>query len=462
MLVALLRASFCIIVDFRQILWFLENLSSFIYLAAIIMKSKTLLCIALLAHTLLSAIPVSAGIEPRWKVAGTGKFGSEASPDILLYRPETGDVVIWDMTQPQTSVIGTSAGDPALYGTSNWSVKTQRIMPNVGANSGWKVGAVADFNGDGISDIFWHQPSTGSTIIWPINPNSTSVPYYFSLNAGANSGWEVIGSGNFDGDGKRDDILWYNQNTGGVIVWLIENGAVSSWKQIGSSSYRPTAVFDRNSDGISDIFFQSGFTSSFFWLINSNSGIQYTSPVRDHTSPFPNGFYGGATCNSCKAVGAGDFMDSKFPDSFGYAKPPKADGIQDIVMQDQVNGNVHILAYGGNGPSSLDANNGYIGGANVPSKLFNSYNVPVIPPYQYINNPAYASNYQIVAIADFDQYNAVGSGGSFKTNDVLYQEKSSGRLFLSTIDTGSVSQLGGLYVVGAGLTLPESKYQALP
>ena len=73
---ALPRAFFHIIIDFREYSLILESMNPFMYLSAIIMKSKILLCLIFFAHVFLGATPVAAGIEPRWKVAGTGKFGS--------------------------------------------------------------------------------------------------------------------------------------------------------------------------------------------------------------------------------------------------------------------------------------------------------------------------------------------------------------------------------------------------
>ena len=154
-------------------------------------------------------------------------------------------------------MVGTSAGDFAYSVSNDWIVKSQKIV-SFGGPSNWKVGAIADFNSDGISDVAWYNPPTGQTAIWTMG---TSLNYQsnFSASTGANGGWEMRGSGNFDGDGKKDDILWFNRNTGSVAVWLMENGTLQQSKFVGSavsSPWNPSAIFDRNNDGISDRVFE--------------------------------------------------------------------------------------------------------------------------------------------------------------------------------------------------------------
>jgi hypothetical protein len=80
---------------------------------------------------------------------------------------------------------------------------------------------LGDFNGDGRSDIFWHQPSTGKVRVTIVGANGEqeSVKEQFAKN----TGW-TPSLADFNGDG-RQDTLWRNSSDGKVrVVLSAENG----------------------------------------------------------------------------------------------------------------------------------------------------------------------------------------------------------------------------------------------
>ena len=64
-----------------------------------------------------------------------------------------------------------------------------------------------DFNGDGKADILW-QNNSGTPAIWLMNGTSVTGS---GVLANPGTGWHAIGAGDFNGDGKAD-ILWQNDN----------------------------------------------------------------------------------------------------------------------------------------------------------------------------------------------------------------------------------------------------------
>ena len=56
--------------------------------------------------------------------------------------------------------------------------------------SEWQVKSIADFDGDGKADIFWHNQSTGLTYVYLMD--GTSISSRGALRS-VNSDWQVIG-----------------------------------------------------------------------------------------------------------------------------------------------------------------------------------------------------------------------------------------------------------------------------
>ena len=177
-----------------------------------------------------------------WHIVGIGDFNGDGKSDILWQNTD-GQAAIWLMN-------GTTPTNEAA----------------VGANPGssWHVIGTGDFNGDGKSDILW-QNTDGQAAIWlmngdhrhqrgagrgeprvelarhrhrrlqrrrqvrhPVAEHQRPGRYLADerhhrdqprrcVGANPGSSWHIIGTGDFNGDGKSD-ILW--QNTNGAVCDL--------------------------------------------------------------------------------------------------------------------------------------------------------------------------------------------------------------------------------------------------
>jgi hypothetical protein len=93
----------------------------------------------------------------------------------------------------------------------------------------WDIVGTGDFDGDGDPDLLWRNNGTGPlqglNIIWYMNGASFVSEAVFSWVA--DTDWEIVGTGDYDGDGDPD-ILWRNYGTGSLqgvnVIWYM-NGA---------------------------------------------------------------------------------------------------------------------------------------------------------------------------------------------------------------------------------------------
>jgi ELWxxDGT repeat protein len=154
-----------------------------------------------------------------------------------------------------------------IKGTSQIEGGSQVLATNPGPS--WTEVASGDFNRDGHSDILW-QNANGQAAIWEMN--GTNQIAGGSQLVGPNPGpnWKVVGTGDFNGDGLAD-ILWQNAS-GQAAIWemngtnQIGGGVVSpnpgpAWKGVGTGDF--------NGDGRSDILWQnSGTGQAAIWDMN--------------------------------------------------------------------------------------------------------------------------------------------------------------------------------------------------
>jgi hypothetical protein len=135
-----------------------------------------------------------------WKIAGTGDFNSDGKTDILwrYYGPE-GYNVVWYM-------------NGAAYAG-------QDMLPAV-TNTNWKIAGTGDFNGDGKTDILWrYYGPEGYNVVWYMN--GAAYAGQDMIFAVTNTNWRIVGTGDFNSDGKTD-ILWrYHGPEGLNVVWYM-------------------------------------------------------------------------------------------------------------------------------------------------------------------------------------------------------------------------------------------------
>ena len=79
-----------------------------------------------------------------------------------------------------------------------------------------------DFNGDGKSDVFWHN-SDGRTAIWTMDGTTITAGTYLP---DVGPGWDAARAGDFNGDGKSD-VFWHNSD-GRTAIWTMDGTTITA------------------------------------------------------------------------------------------------------------------------------------------------------------------------------------------------------------------------------------------
>jgi hypothetical protein len=234
----------------------------------------------------LFVIPSATPLRPR------GDFDGDGQADLLWQDPVTGQLslsymagsrqtgsVTLAVTEPDSSwrVVGTHdfSGDGrtdilwrhSVSGALRiWSMNgaTQlgetALSPPAVPDLGWRVVGTGDFNGDGRPDIAWRHASSGRNVVWLMNGTTRTTGVFTTPDTVADTNWLIAGTGDFNSDGQQD-LIWRQALSGNVVVWLM-NGTVRTAgtfinpPSLADTNWHMAAVGDFSQDGQPDILWR--------------------------------------------------------------------------------------------------------------------------------------------------------------------------------------------------------------
>jgi hypothetical protein len=141
---------------------------------------------------------------------------------------------------------------------------------NLPSDPNWRIAAAADFNGDGMTDLLWANPTNGQVIEWLMN--GTSI--ISSTLLLEDPLWKVTDSADLNGDGMAD-ILLHNDSTGQTVAWLMNGTTIASWSLLLTDpNWKIVAEADFNGDGMSDLLWYNESTGqTVAWLMNGTTQL---------------------------------------------------------------------------------------------------------------------------------------------------------------------------------------------
>ncbi len=169
--------------------------------------------------------------------------------------------------------------------------------PEVNKPTDYKIVGTGDFNDDGISDILWRRGK--STSLWYMKKQGGHI---YKLESDKPLEYKVVGIGDFNGDGV-DDVIWRNGT--GTSLWYIKKDGGHIYKRESAKplEYKVVGTGDFNGDGVDDVIWRNG-TGTSLWYMKKDGGHIYK---REVNKPL-----------EYKIVGIGDF---------------NSDGVDDILWR---------------------------------------------------------------------------------------------------------------------------------
>jgi uncharacterized delta-60 repeat protein len=150
-------------------------------------------------------------------------------------------------------------------------------------NPDWKVAALGDLNRDGHIDIVWRNAMSGDVYVLLIH--GLQVVGEGLAYSEPNTQWRIVGTGDFDGDG-RDELVWHHAADG--RLYLLNLNGVNT--ETGSVIYiepnlnwKVEHVADFNGDGKADVLWRNTVTGDVFVLLMNGTtvtggGVIYSEP----------------------------------------------------------------------------------------------------------------------------------------------------------------------------------------
>ena len=210
-------------------------------------------------------VPGKYGVVCQRRPIGSNDFNDDERADILWHNASTGESQIWFMNE--SSRIGratiSNGGRPAQIG-----------LP-------WRIVGSRDFNGDGKTDLLWHNSSTGEPQIWFMNgfgfADRATVVGEDGSPARVGLPWRIVGTNDFDGD-RKTDVLWHNSSSGETQIWFMNGFRRTRRENVLGQNGRATLIGlpwsivgtnDFNVDGKSDLVWHNATTGETqIWFMN--------------------------------------------------------------------------------------------------------------------------------------------------------------------------------------------------
>ncbi|MEI6208009.1 MAG: FG-GAP-like repeat-containing protein [Desulfuromonadales bacterium] len=253
-----------------------------------------------------------------WSWSCSGNYGGTAascSANKLPAAITTPSITFYH--QPDGKVSGITTNGSTITGGAQFWQET---------NPAWQIVGQGDFDGDGVRDLVWQNSTTGQVYIM-LMATPTTVKSGAVIYTESNTNWKIVATGDLNGDGKTD-LIWWNKTTGQVSVLLVNGTTVTAGGQIytePNTSWKIVAAADFNGNGKVELL---------WW--NSSTG-QVALGQTNGTSASTAGIIWYEPDTNWRIAGAGDL---------------DGDGKADIIWHNRTTGQVYGMQTNGSSVSN--------------------------------------------------------------------------------------------------------------
>lgn len=202
---------------------------------------------------------ITTTLGSSWTIVGVADFDGDAKVDLLMKQDSTEKMRIWFL-------------DGNAVQSGAW------ITPPPGfAASAHTVTAVGDIDRDGFADIVWRRTSNGDVSYFRMG--GATVLQYGLIQAGLSQSWSGLGGGDFNGDGVLD--LGYRKPATGTVLLRLMNPdftILGSAQIEQATSWSHVGFPDVNGDGKADVVWRKASNGKITrWKMNGLSLISNAS-----------------------------------------------------------------------------------------------------------------------------------------------------------------------------------------
>ncbi len=186
-----------------------------------------------------------------------------------------------DLIDPAHIFINGTGATRSIYVTPNFNATGTATITVTVTDEGGRFSSTSfkvtigssvsnDFNGDGKPDIIF-EDAGGFLAYWSMDRENQATANYFDPTTVGDPKWRVVGTGDFNNDGKPD--LIFQHEDGSLAAWLM-NGTKLVLAELlnpsttGDAKWHVVAVGDLSGDGKPDLIFQHEDGTLAVWIMN--------------------------------------------------------------------------------------------------------------------------------------------------------------------------------------------------
>jgi hypothetical protein len=134
--------------------------------------------------------------------------------------------------------------------------------------------AVTDLDGDGRSDVLWHNTATGQ--LFRLGMNGLAPAAGAMIYAESDTRWKIVGDGDFNGDG-RSDLAWRHDDDGRIYIMLMGAGGVPAGGAVihaeANMRWSIVATPDFDGDGRADLLWYNETSGQLYLMVMNGAAI---------------------------------------------------------------------------------------------------------------------------------------------------------------------------------------------